>query len=208
MCCRYFADLFDTDLQVFAEEASASPLCARFEETLSRPIKTHGEIFPTDVVPVIAPGRKTAKAVFPMKWGFTLPKSKAPLVNARMETAAEKPTFKEAWLSHRCIIPASHYFEWEHFSDSRGKVKTGDKFAIHPLDSPHTFLCGLYRIEGKLPVFTILTRQPDPELLKLHDRMPLILPEEKIDEWIDPENDPEKLIPYALTKMTFEKVEE
>ncbi len=208
MCYRFYADLFDKDLQKYGEQASASSLCVHFEETLSRPLKTHGEIFPTDVVPVIAPGRKAAKAVFPMKWGFILPKNKAPLANARMETAAERPTFKEAWLSHRCIIPASHYYEWEHFTDPKGKKKTGDKYCIHPIDSSRTFLCGLYRLEDGLPVFTILTRQPDPELLKVHDRMPMILPEEKIDEWIAPGNDPEKLIPYTLTKMSLEKVEE
>ena len=70
-----------------------------------------------------------------------------------------------------------------------------------------TWLCGLYRIENGLPVFVVLTREPGEELRFLHDRMPLIMPERLVDEWIRPEVKPESLLPYALTDMAFEKTE-
>ena len=79
------------------------------------------------------------------------------LVNARVETAAEKPTFKEAWEKHRCIVPASWYYEWEHLTGNSGQKKVGDKYMIQPRGSSMTWLAGLYRIEDGLPVFAVLT---------------------------------------------------
>jgi len=60
-------------------------------------------------------------------------------------------------------------------------------------------------MDDNLPHFVILTRESVGELAKIHDRMPLILPKEKIDEWIQPDIQPESLLPYALTDMIFEK---
>ena len=57
----------------------------------------------------------------------------------------------------------------------------------------------------KYPVFTILTREPSTELSHLHDRMPVILPGDMIDSWIQPDADPSVLVKIALTDMVFEK---
>ena len=137
-----------------------------------------------------------------MKWGF---QGKTLLINARAETASEKPLFKEAWRSHRCIVPASWYFEWEHIPTADGKTKTGDKFRIHPAGSENTWLCGLYTFERDLPVFAVITREPGDNVARIHDRMPLILPEDRIDEWIRPDIAPETLLPYAITGMELTK---
>ena len=229
-------------------------------------LKTSGEIRPTDIVPVLAPDKGGNAAVYPMQWGFRLPAGNGQragqaqkgmlLVNARVETAAEKVTFRDAWASRRCIVPASWYFEWEHFTDESGRKKTGQKYAIcagsfpaeaseafptaAPAASPAeassafpvkpaevssaamaavsvpspweswkeilrtssiTWLCGLYRIENKVPVFVILTREPGQELSRIHDRMPLILPPHAALEWIRPQTKPEDLLQYSLTEM-------
>ena len=193
------------ELKDIMQAAIDSKLTKRLTVEKAKPLKTYGEIRPTDIVPVIAPNSKGNRAVFSMQWGFHLPKSDKPLVNARCETAATKPTFKDEWKSHRCIIPASYYYEWEHFKSSDGKVKTGDKFIIQPSGSTVTWLCGLYRIEDNFTVFTILTREPSEELSRIHDRMPLIMPEDKIDEWISPSSQPEDLLNYALTDMIAER---
>lgn len=74
-----------------------------------------------------------------------------------------------------------------------------------PKDSSVTWLCGLYRIEDDLPVFTVLTKSPTEELAQIHDRMPVILPGDKINEWINPSSTPEALISDALTDMVIEK---
>ncbi len=200
MCCRYWTDE-SPELRPIVEEMNRSPLMRKWQDKAK--VKSYGEIFPTDVVPVIAPNRSGLRTVYPMKWGYS---GKSLLMNARSETAAEKLTFREDWVRHRCIVPASWYFEWEHYPGSDGKKHTGDKYMIHPKDSAVTWLCGLYRIENGLPVFVILTREPGEALRFLHDRMPLIMPEELVTEWIRPDRKPEELLPRALTDMDFEKV--
>ena len=200
MCCRYWTDE-SPELRPIVEEMNRSPLMRKWQDKAK--VKSYGEIFPTDVVPVIAPNRSGLRTVYPMKWGYS---GKSLLMNARSETAAEKLTFREDWVRHRCIVPASWYFEWEHYPGSDGKKHTGDKYMIHPKDSAVTWLCGLYRIENGLPVFVILTREPGEALRFLHDRMPLIMPDELVTEWIRPDRKPEELLPRALTDMDFEKV--
>ena len=88
-----------------------------------------------------------------------------------------------------------------------GKTKTGDKYAIQPGGCTVTWLCGLYRIEDGYPVFVVLTKEPTAELSGIHDRMPVMLPKEKIDEWINPSSDPEEIIPFALSDMVIEKAD-
>ena len=71
-----------------------------------------------------------------------------------------------------------------------------------------TWLCGLYRIEDGYPVFVILTKEPTVELGQIHDRMPLMMPEDRIDEWISPYSKPEEVLPYALSDMIIEKADD
>ena len=205
MCTRYALDITQPELKEIIDIAKNAPLTTKFVDTHARPLITDGEVRPTDIVPVIAPNSKGEKCVFPMQWGFTARDNKRSLFNARLETAGEKPTFKDAWQSRRCIVPASHYYEWEHFNSPDGKVKTGDKYAIQPAGSTVTWLCGLYRIENGYPVFVVLTKEPTPELAKIHDRMPLMLPKEKINDWINPSSNPSDLIQFALADTVAEK---
>lgn len=191
-------------------KALASPLAAKFQIEMARPMVTEGEVRPSDVAPVIAPGKDGRRAVFPMKWGFSVQiegKIK-PVVNARIETAPVKALFREAWARHRCVIPASWYIEWDHSNDdkeNKGGRSLGDRYVIQPKGDVITWLCGLYRIEDGFPVFTILTREPSPELAGIHDRMPFVLPADRIDGWIDPDSDPSEYIPFALTDMYAER---
>ena len=188
------------ELRPIVEEMNRSPLVRRWQKTTG--IITSGEVRPTDVVPVIAPNKNGIRTVYPMKWGFS---GRSLLMNARSETAAVKPMFKDAWRRNRCIVPASWYFEWEHLRGNDGKMHTGDKYMIQPKDSAMTWLCGLYRIEEGLPVFVVLTREPGEEIRFIHDRMPLIMPEHLVNDWIRPDAKPEELLPKAITEMVFEK---
>ena len=202
MCCRYWID-DSPDLAEIVSEMNKSPLLGKWRDA-PHPV-SHGEVRPTDIAPVIAPNRSGLRQVYPMKWGF---KGRSLLLNARVETAGSKATFREAWNRHRCIVPASWYYEWEHITEEGGRKRTGDKYRINPKRSGLTWLCGLYRIEEGLPVFVVLTRKADDSILFIHDRMPLILPEECIDRWICPDTRPETLLPEVLTDMSYEVAEE
>ncbi len=196
------------ELRPIIEEAQQAALTRSMIHHLGKAFKSEGEIRPTDMVPVIAPDASGKRSVFPMIWGFSVKGIKHPLVNARVESAGYKVTFKESWQRRRCVIPASYYFEWSHIQ-SGGRLRTGDKYAIQPAGSDTTWFAGLYRIEEghqgfHYPVFTILTKDAVPELKKIHDRMPVMIDKKDIDAWIRPEAVPKGL--RALTDMVAEPV--
>ena len=207
MCTRYALEKDLPELADITTFVSRSLLTQKFIDTHARPLITNGEVRPTDIVPVIAPNSKGQRSAFPMQWGFLAKDNKRTLFNARVETAGIKPTFKDAWMSHRCIIPASYYYEWEHMKSIDGKVKTGQKYAVQPKGHTITWLCGLYRIEEGYPVFVVLTKEPTAELAKIHDRMPVMLPENLINDWINPSSNPDEIIRYSLSDMVIEKAD-
>ena len=113
MCYRYQLAL-SPKLEPIAEAAKRSKLYYNNIGWLGKPVLTEGEIFPNSIVPVLAPSRTGKKTAYPMWWGYKIQGLGRPLVNARSETAAEKETFRESWVEHRCAVPASWYYEWEH----------------------------------------------------------------------------------------------
>ena len=204
MCCRYYMEM-SPRLRPIVEAAQRSKLYQNNIARIARPLCTEGEVCPDSLVPVLATSRAGEKAVFPMLWGYHIPGISRTIANARLETAAEKAAFREGWATHRCIVPASWYYEWEHVLSPSGKTKAGEKYAIMPKGGDMTWLCGIYRMEEGYPHFVILTREPGESISFLHDRMPLILPERELSRWIDPNVNPHVLLASVLTDMTFEK---
>ena len=208
MCTRYYMEM-SPELKPIVDQAMHSRLVEVMVDKLGKTLKTEGEIRPADIAPVVAPNRKTQQpTVYPMLWGFTNPRGGSLLLNARVETASQKPFWRDAWASHRCIIPASYYYEWEHLVSSDGTRKIGQKYMIQPKNSPVTYLAGLYRIEEqrgiKIPVFAVLTREPGEEIRFIHDRMPVILPKEMVKAWISPRGNPTEIVKSAVTDMFYE----
>lgn len=197
MCCRYLLEE-SPELRPIIEEMNRSPLAGRLFPREA--LRSGGEVRPSDVAPVLAPDRSGRRTVFPMKWGF---RAKTLIVNARAETAAERSLFRDSWQSRRCAVPSSCYFEWEHPASPDGRRKTGTKYRLQEKDAPLTWLCGLYRMEEGIPCFVVLTRAPGENIRFIHDRMPLILPESAVEEWIRPETRPEDLLSLARTDLIF-----
>ena len=202
MCCRFYMEM-TPELRPIVEAANRSKLTWRMIEKLARPLRTSGEIRPGDIAPAMATSRAGNRMAFPMLWGF---QGKSGLmINARSETAGEKLLFREAWEAHRCALPASWYYEWEHFSMPDGRKKRGERFLIQPRGLEMYWLAGLYRIEEGIPRFTVLTRAAVPALREIHDRMPVIFSGEEMEKWIRPDQDPRSLVERALTDMVAER---
>jgi len=164
--------------------------------------KTSGEIYPADVVPVIGINKRKQVRAFLMQWGYKPFKEGGRLlINARSETASEKVTFKDSLFKHRCLVPASWYYEWE------GQKGNKTKYAIRPKDGQTFFMAGIYRIEEdkELPVFTILTRDAVESINFIHDRMPVIIPQDKWKDWLNIGKNPNKVLKEALLGVEYEK---
>lgn len=156
-----------------------------------------GEIFPTNIVPVIG-----ANGAELMKWGYSGYKSR--VINARSETAFEKAMFRKSLLERRCLVPASGYFEWKR---TQAGVKTKQKYALFRPGKP-IYMAGLWRLEQgeKLPVFVILTREAATILADIHNRMPVILPDEICDDWLTETTDAGLLMQRAILEISYQAV--
>ena len=180
MCGRYYIEEDDMSgrLQYLVETAGKKAEARGLE------VKT-GEIFPTDIVPVIANGRDLRPAVFPMRWGFPSARGDSTFINARSETADTKPLFRDSAKYRRCLLPATNYFEWAHNTG----VKT--KYSIKTPGQGIMYLAGLYTRSADFPYgeFTVLTRQAPESIAFIHDRMPVIIPENMISRWLDQNED-------------------
>jgi putative SOS response-associated peptidase YedK len=128
------------------------------------------------------------------------PKVGNKMINARMETVAEKPAYRRAFEKRRAILPADGYFEW-YPTEERTKAGKPRKqpYFIRPADGGVLAMAGLYEIwrdpekdEDDPTRFrwtcTVLTTTAEDSLGKIHDRMPLMLSPEKYDAWLDPRN--------------------
>jgi len=138
-----------------------------------------------------------------LSWGLVPSWAKDPsignrMINARMETVTEKPAYRKAFASRRCLLPADGYYEWY---ATEQKTKAGkplkQPFFIHPADGSVMAMAGLYEIwrdptrdEDDPHRFrwtcTILTTSAEDDLGHIHDRMPLLVEKERYAAWLDP----------------------
>ena len=214
MCTWFYTDY--KTLENYITRAKKSPLTNEIMLTMSRSTAMTGDIRPTDVAAVIASGRSGNMGVFPMVWGFTSEASSKPIINCCIETAEQKSLWRESWRTRRCVIPASWYYEWgvsptaegyNTFRQQRDIKKT--RFTIQPAGAGIAFLAGLYRYEehnGKqIPMFSVITREAVEPVRSIHDRMPLMLRQEDVRDWVQPDMNPSGIPERALTDVIMEE---
>ncbi|WP_188780969.1 SOS response-associated peptidase [Marmoricola endophyticus] len=120
------------------------------------------------------------------------------MINARMETVAEKPAYRRAFERRRCLLPADGYYEWYPTSQTTAKGRARKQpFFIRPTDGGTLAMAGLYEIwrdperadddpERFRWTCTVLTTSAEDSLGRIHERMPLMLDPERYDAWLDP----------------------
>jgi len=172
MCGRYWIDGGNEQL---------SEIIAGLQRKNPPGLKTDGEIFPGDTAPVICKSRGGSIRPFAMEWGFSLSDGRQ-VINARSETAAQKPMFRQSMAERRCVLPMSAYFEWEKRGNDR------QKYRIRPEADALCCLAGIYRFENGAPRFAVLTAEAADEIAFIHPRMPLILPWAEHARWLSGED--------------------
>ncbi len=181
-------------------------MCGRY--SLSTPNEVLAEVFslaeppalqprwniaPTQMAPVVRRSEDGARRLDLLRWGLVPPWADDPrigarMINARVETVATKPAFRQAFRSRRCLVPADAFYEW--LSTGSGK----QPFRVRRPDARVFAMAGLWERArglggealGSLETFTILTTGASDAVRPIHDRMPLILPPDAWDAWLDP----------------------
>ena len=174
----------------FALIVDASVLADVFDVDPPRELQPRFNIAPTQTIPIVRAGKETPRECSMMRWGLVPSWAKdekigARMINARGETVADKPSFRSAVKSRRCLIPADGFYEW---------VRTGEgkqPHFIHFADGRPFAFAGLWERwhkgeGGPLDTCTIITTTPNELVADLHDRMPVILPPHRFEEWLEP----------------------
>jgi putative SOS response-associated peptidase YedK len=207
----------------YASSRKPEDLVEEFEVTTPRiaaPLEADYNVAPTKEVYAVMERPPSKQGQEPperqlrvVTWGLVPSWAKDPaignrMINARMETVAEKPAYKRAFAKRRCLLPADGYFEWyptEQLTKS-GKPKK-QPFFIHPVDGGVLAMAGLYEI-WKDPTkpdddpgafrwtCTVITTDAEDDLGHIHDRMPLMVPRDRWSDWLDPRlSERDELVP-------------
>jgi putative SOS response-associated peptidase YedK len=199
-------------------------MCGRFVSAEQASIERHwnlirgggdpfGPVYnaaPTLQLPIIRAHRERGLELARLRWGLIPYWAKdtaigVKTINARAETIAEKPAFKEAFRYRRCIVPMAGFYEWQ--KSPAGKVP----YFICPLNGELFNVAGLYerwRPKDSEPIetFTIVTTDANEAVAKLHDRMPVILHERDQEAWLDPKNENTEALQKLLVPFPSEEM--
>ena len=170
------------------------------EEVKTEELPLRYNVAPSQLVYAIAERRRTDdqphRQLGSFRWGLVPSWAKDPsignrMINARAETLSSRNAYKRALVRHRCIIPADAFYEWQ-IRELEGKRQKAPYVIRHRDGSPLAF-AGLWEVwhdaeDQPLRTCVIITTEANRLLAPIHDRMPVVLPPDAWDEWLDPEN--------------------
>lgn len=169
---------------------SASVLADLFEMPLPTGFSPRFNVAPTQIVPVVRSDDRGERQWAPCRWGLIPSWAKDisigdRMINARSETAAEKPSFRKALSTRRCLVPSDGFFEWAKTPDGK------QPYHIRFIDRRAFALAGLWERWQQSPAetvdsFTILTTEPNSIAEPIHNRMPVILAPHAWADWLGP----------------------
>jgi putative SOS response-associated peptidase YedK len=193
----------------FSRKATLQAIIDEFEiDEQTAEIEPSYNVAPGQNVAVVLKGENNKLGV--LKWGLIPSWAKDPaignrMINARAETLAEKPSFKHSLRRKRCIIIADGFYEWKkdgpHKTPMYIFLKSGKPFGFAGLWDTWTGPEG-----QKISTCTIITTSPNKLIAEIHNRMPVILPKEHVDVWLDPSTQDESKVlpllqPYPANEM-------
>lgn len=175
----------------FALFATGAEIAGQFGVEVSHELYPRFNIAPTQPVAAVRLAAATgARELTYFRWGLIPSWAKDPnigsrMINARSESAAEKPSFRAAFKRRRCLIPASGFYEWQQLGDRKQPI------FIHASDESLLGLAGLWELwqssDGSaVETCTILTTEPNELMAPIHNRMPVIIAAEDYSMWLDP----------------------
>jgi putative SOS response-associated peptidase YedK len=191
----------------FAQKLKPEDLIRIFELDECSDFKPRFNIPPGTDIAAIRQSPEGKRVLHMLRWGLVPHWAKDPSIgaklnNARGETVAEKPSFRDAFKRRRCLIPASGYFEWA----AEGKIK--QPYFISFKSGEPMALAGLWESwkspDGEiLRTCCVVTTGPNEVMQPIHDRMPVIVPQERWQDWLAaPVETIEELVaPYSAEDM-------
>ncbi|MFJ5229171.1 SOS response-associated peptidase [Kitasatospora sp. NPDC088391] len=162
-------------------------------------------VAPTDLVPAVLERvdpdtGEVVRELRSLRWGLVPSWAKdrsgaARLINARSETVDQKPSFRKAFTTRRCVIPADGYYEWRPVPAAEGRKTYKQPYFLST--GGVLLMAGLYEFwrdaslpedhpEAWLATATVLTTAATGPAARVHDRMPLLVPRAGLDSWLDP----------------------
>jgi putative SOS response-associated peptidase YedK len=182
MCGRY--TLTTVDLERLARELDAA-----LDPAFQRPWRPRFNVAPGDLLPVLR--REGERRVLREgRFGYATGTGEL-IINARAETAARKPTFRDGWAAGRCVVPADGFFEW------RGAPGARRPLWYHRADGrPLLFAAVSSRAPDGQLQFAIVTVEANADVRDVHDRMPAILADGESESWLR-SDEPPRLAPVG-----------
>ncbi|MEY4061925.1 MAG: hypothetical protein RL602_556, partial [Actinomycetota bacterium] len=192
----------------YAQTADMRELMEQFSVTGTSPessLPLNWNIAPTNPIYIVRANDQSGndasreKALAVVSWGLIGPwltdfqearASQSRAINARSESIHEKPTFRNAFRATRCLIPASGYYEW---ATALGKYSPKQPFYISSRDDKQLPIAGIWSSwrapSGEvIETASIITQEAQGELATIHSRMPVFMPQDRWDTWLNPRN--------------------
>ena len=186
----------------YAQAQGMDEIIERFDldgYLVDKSLPLNWNIAPTNEIYIIRENQ-SGRVLDSASWGLIAPwhknftearNSQSHAINARSESIHEKPTFRQAFRTTRCLIPATGYYEW---ATSLGKYPPKQPFYISPQDESKSLsIAGIWSTwksesGAEIQSAAIITREAVGELATIHSRMPVFMREDRWDIWLDPKN--------------------
>lgn len=186
----------------YAQAQGMDEIIERFDldsSLVDNSLPLNWNIAPTNEIYIIR-DNQSGRILDSASWGLIAPwqknftearNSQSHAINARSESIHEKPTFRQAFRTTRCLIPATGYYEW---ATSLGKYPPKQPFYISSRDADKSLsIAGIWSTwksesGAEIQSAAIITREAVGELATIHSRMPVFMPEDRWDIWLDPKN--------------------